>query len=62
MNIGNEHILVRPTTRILGYEALIVSVTGNVLAKDGSHFVKHRINEVLSKLVKFAKLEQIWIP
>ena len=47
--------------RKLGCEALIVGVTGNVLAEDVKHFVNNGANEVLPKPVKFAKLEQIWM-
>jgi CheY-like chemotaxis protein len=47
--------------RKLGCEALIVGVTGNVLAEDVAHFVNNGANEVLPKPVKFAKLEQIWM-
>ena len=47
--------------RRLGCQALIVGVTGNVLAEDVRHFIESGANEVLPKPVKFNKLEQIWM-
>lgn len=51
-------------TRILrdkGCDAIIVGVTGNVMAEDVAHFKKCGANAVLHKPAKIEALEDIWI-
>jgi CheY-like chemotaxis protein len=47
--------------REMDCKSLIVGVTGNVLAEDVAYFVSCGANCVLSKPVKFQRLEDIWL-
>ena len=48
--------------RDLGFQALIIGVTGNVLAEDVNYFLSKGANRVLPKQVSMDLLKDAWKP